>query len=68
MKQPSLKPGKKLYELAQVLTRYTDTGRVIRSGFNPNGLGFPFLAALNLQQGVPLFSLEDPRQTPAFDS
>ncbi|KGE73491.1 ABC transporter substrate-binding protein [Spirochaeta lutea] len=51
-----------LYALAQKLTIQDDDGTVIRAGFNPNGMGYPLFAALNLQQGLPLFSYSNPRR------
>src|SRR5690606_17594745 len=51
-----------LRELAGKLTVRDEEGRILRAGFNPNNIGFALLTALNLQQGMPMFSFSEPRR------
>jgi len=47
-----------LAAVAKKLTRRNTQGQIVQAGFNPNGIGWSLLTALNYQQGVPLFSLD----------
>jgi len=40
------------------LTRRDTQGRIVQSGFNPNGIGWSLVVAQNYQQGQPMFSLD----------
>ncbi len=48
-----------LREVAKRLTVRDADGRMVRSGFNPNGIGSTIFTAMNLQQGQALFSDPD---------
>lgn len=56
-----------LRAVARKLTLTDGTGRILRAGFNPNGLGAQLFTALNLQQGQSLFDSKTGRQ-PIIDT
>ena len=47
-----------LAKVARKLTRRNLKGETVQSGFNPNGIGWSLVEALNLQQGQSMFSLD----------
>ncbi len=48
----------KLRAVAVRLTKRDSQGRVIQAGFNPNGIGWSLVTAMNYQQGLRMFSSE----------
>jgi multiple sugar transport system substrate-binding protein len=56
-----------LRKVAKRLTRYDSSGRVVRAGFNPNGMGSSLFLALDLQQGRRLFADDGPNR-PLLDT
>ena len=56
-----------LRAVAKRLTRYDAAGKVIRAGFNPNGIGSSLLLALELQAGQHLFAGDGPNR-PLLDN
>lgn len=61
------KTWEQLRAVALKLTRKDTQGKVVQSGFNPNGLGWSLVVALNLQQGQSLFS-DDGESRPLLDT
>ncbi len=55
-----------LKAVALKLTRRDTKGKMIQSGFNPNGIGWSLVAAMNLQLGQSLFS-RDGESRPRVD-
>jgi multiple sugar transport system substrate-binding protein len=56
------KTWEQLRLLAKKLTVYDAGGKILRSGFNPNGIGSELFTALDIQQGQRLFSEADSRK------
>jgi len=51
-----------LREVARKLTAYNGSGKILRSGFNPNGIAFALFCAINLQRGQRLFASADDKR------
>lgn len=56
-----------LKAVAHRLTRRNLKGEIVQAGFNPNGIGWSLVEALNLQQGQTMFSL-DGESRPLIDT
>jgi len=50
-----------LKAVARQLTRRDARGRIVQAGFNPNGIGWSLVTAMDYQQGLPMFSASDSR-------
>ena len=55
-----------LKAVAKKLTRRNLQGQIVQAGFNPNGIGWSMVVAMNYQQGRSMFSL-DAEGRPQFD-
>ena len=57
-----------LRAVARKLTRRDSHGDIVQAGFNPNGIGWSILTAMNYQQGLRMFGSEDSRSLIVSDA